>query len=274
MRKWRSCFDFNILAFHFLTKTFMKHKILLPFLLFYCISSFSQEMKKEYQKIVLHFIECVKNNKKDEIANMISYPFRREYPIPSIQNKKEFLARYDEIFDNYLKKRVSNSKVANDWGEMGWRGIMFLDGKIWLDYDGRFVCVNYQSEFEKKWKEKLIRSEKDNLHSSIKEFKEPVCILETVKYRIRLDDLGKGNFRYASWSLSKSMNEKPDLIISKGEFVPEGSGGNHSYVFKNGDYIYECSIIEMGEEDSPPARLTIYKKDEEVFSQDVKKLFN
>ncbi len=64
-------------------------------------------------------------------------------------------------------------------------------GKVWHNYDGRLIAVNHQSEYEQKKKEELIRLEKSNLHKSIKEFKKPVYILETIKYRIRIDDLGK-----------------------------------------------------------------------------------
>ncbi len=31
---------------------------------------------------------------------------------------------------------------------MGYRGIMFLDGELWLDYDGDLEGVNYESKIE------------------------------------------------------------------------------------------------------------------------------
>ena len=49
--------------------------------------------------------------------------------------------------------------------------------------------------------------------------------------------------------------------------VPDGNGGNHSFEFINGEFKYECSIIVMGKQNSPPAYLTIYKGDKEIFSQ-------
>lgn len=62
------------------------------------------------------------------------------------------------------------------------------------------------------------------------------------------------------------MSDKPDIIIEKGEFKPDGNGGNHSYIFKSGGFIYKCSIVILGEDNSPPAYLTIYKGEKEVFS--------
>jgi hypothetical protein len=157
--------------------------------------------------------------------------------------------------------------LAADWSEMGWRGIMFLDGDIWLDLDGRLIGVNYQSEIEKEKRESLLKIDKNSVHESIREFKAPVCILETSKFRIRIDDIGDYNYRYVSWPINSKMSDKPDIILLHGEFISEGSGGNHGYVFKNGDYSYDCEIIEMGEDDSPPALLIVSKGDKEVLSE-------
>jgi len=64
----------------------------------------------------------------------------------------------------------------------------------------------------------------------------------------------------------KAMTEKPDLIITNGKFIADGSGGNHSYQFKKGIYLYGCSIIVLGEKDSPQARLVITQNGKEILS--------
>lgn len=229
--------------------------------------AFGQEMTDDQKKIVANFIDCIKHQKKEKLIADISFPFDREYPIPQIKTGEEFLKRYNEVFDEKLVKMIVNSKPDKDWAAVGWRGIMLFNGDVWLDYDGRLIAVNYQSIAEWKKEEELIALEKSNLHESIKEFKRPIHILETTKYRIRIDDMGDYNYRYTSWLINSKMSDKPDIIIEKGEFKPEGSGGNHSFVFKNGDFTYECSIIIMGEENSPPAYLTIYEGDKEIFSE-------
>ncbi len=226
-----------------------------------------QDLKKDDQELVLDFIDCIKMGKKEKIANMISYPFDRQYPIPSIKNKQSFLNRFNEIFDDSLKQMIIKSNPATDWSDVGWRGIMLNHGDLWLDFEGRLIWVNYQSRFEKTFMEKLIKNDKANIHSSLYNFKRPICILETSKFRIRIDDLDNDNYRYVSWPINKSMMDKPDMVLENGELAVEGTGGNHSYKFKNADYIYECSIIVMGEDNSPPAMLTIYKGDKEVLSQ-------
>ena len=245
----------------------MKRIFMIGFLIFRLTDLFSQNLKNEYQKIVINFINQVKNNNKDNISNMISYPFHRDYPIKSIKDKKEFISRYDEIFDDSLKYKIIKSNPAKDWAEVGWRGIMLYRGDLWLDFDGRISSINYQSKSERLLKEKTIETDRKNIHPSLLKFESPVCILKTSKYLIRIDLLGKEKYRYASWSITKSMIDKPDLVINNGECIYEGSGGNHSYKFQNDGYIYECSIIIMGEEGSPPAILTVSKGDKDLIIQ-------
>src|SRR5262249_42797373 len=157
---------------------------------------------------------------------------------PQIKNGQEFLKRYDEVFDDSIVKIIVNSSAAKDWSPVGWRGIMLSRGIVWLDYDGKLIAVNYQSKAEFNKKEELIKQEKSQLHESLKEFKTPIHILETSKYRVRIDDLGNGNYRYASWPLNSRMSDKPEIIIEHGEFKFDGSGGNYIITFKNGEYVY------------------------------------
>jgi hypothetical protein len=249
-----------------MTKTNLRKAAATLFLILNTYFAFGQELTDDQKNIVFDFIDCIKHQKKEKLISKISFPFDREYPIPQIKTREEFLKRYNEVFDENLIKMIVNSKPNKDWAAVGWRGIMLFHGDVWLDYDGKLIAVNYQSAVESKKKEELIAIEKSHLHESIKEYKSPIHILETTKYKIRIDDLGDYNYRYCSWLKNSKMSDKPDIIIEKGEFKPDGSGGNHSYVFKRGGFIYECSIVILGEENSPPAYLTIYKGDKEVFS--------
>lgn len=231
---------------------------------------FGQEMTKQDQKVVSNFIATIKYQKQDNLLNKVSFPFSREYPIPEIKDKQEFLNRYNEIFDDSLTEMIINSQPAKDWSAVGSHGIMLSNGEVWLDYDGGLLAVNYQSKAERKEKEKLIGIAKHHLYKSLRKFEQPICVLEAKKYRIRIDDLGKGNYRYASWSLKNKMSDKPDIVIAKGKYIPQGSGGNHSYKFKDDDYVYNCDIMVIGRDDTPPAALTIYKGSTEILSQQAK----
>jgi hypothetical protein len=228
---------------------------------------FGQQMSIDNRKVIIDFINCIKNKDKDELSIRILFPLGREYPIPDIKNKEEFLKRYAEVFDDSLTKMIVNSNLNTDWKVVGYRGKMLFNGILWLDYDGGLSGVNYQSKFERNEVYELNKIEKRGLYKSINEFKESICILETTKYRIRIDDLGGGNYRYVSWPLNSKMSDRPEMVLENGHYVPEGSGGNYSYKFKNAEYTYECSMIIMGEDNSPPAFLTIYKGDSVILSQ-------
>lgn len=231
---------------------------------------FGQGLEPQYHKLVQDFIDDVKNQKTEKLAGKVRYPLMRDYPIAEVKTKQAFISRYNEIFDDYLVKKIVNSKPATDWDAVGWRGIMLDRGEVWLEYDGKLSGVTYQSKAEKKQKAELIKIEKKSLHPSIRTFKDPVKVFETSKYRIRIDDLGDYNYRYASWPLKSKMSDKPELIIKNGNYIPEGSGGNHRFEFKNGDYIYDCAIMEMTETGGAPVLLTITKGGKKILFQRAK----
>jgi hypothetical protein len=246
-------------------------KIIYVIFIALCIQNISgQDLKPAYQKFVKSFIANVKSNNKEGVASLISFPIGREYPIPTVKNKADFIKRYDQIFDATLKNEIIKSNPAKDWTEMGYQGIMLGQGDIWMDTTGKIITINYQSQAEKDLKTKLISSEKGKLHPSIATFKAPVYVLETSKFRIRIDDLGNDNYRYASWSIKKPMSQKPDLIITNGKWISDGSGGNSHYEFKKDAYLYECYIIVIGTDDSPPAYLSISQNGKEILNQDAK----
>ncbi|MEO8237274.1 MAG: hypothetical protein ABI793_15790 [Flavobacterium sp.] len=230
----------------------------------------SQELKQEYQKGIIYFIDCVKNDNKNAVAELVKFPLKREYPIPVIKNKTEFINRYNEIFDAELKNKIIKSNPAKDWEQVGWRGIMLYNGDLWIDEDGRLIAINHQSKFESDLKAKLIKAEQNAVHPSLAKFEEPVCVLVTSKFKIRIDDLGNENYRYASWSPNQKMSEKPDLVIMNGKFIAEGTGGNHHYDFKKGNFLYQCDITVLGEKNSAPAALFVYQNGKKIVSQEAK----
>lgn len=242
--------------------------IFILFTLIFGLSS-AQNLKKEQEEIVLTFIDYVKNKNIDKLKFLVSYPLKRQYPISEIKNEDEFIKRYNEVFDNDLITEISKSKVHTDWSSVGWRGIMLNEGTLWLDIDGKLRSINYQSDIERIKRIKLIETEKKTLHKSLLKFEEPISILETKKFRIRIDKLENGFYRYASWSINSKMNTKPDLIITNGKRISHGSGGNHSYDFNNGNYKYKCLFNILGTEYTPSANLLVYKSGEVILTESI-----
>ena len=207
------------------------------------------------------------------MAEKVRFPLQRAYPIPSVKNHQDFIKRYDQIFDKEFVKKIIFANPAKDWTSMGWRGIMFANGDVWLNYeDGKLLTVNYDSPFEKKYQKQLIQKDRDGLHPSIREYKLPVIILTTTQLRIRIDDLGKGNYRYTSWSINAKKSSPPINLLVKGERIPDGNGGNHFYLFKQGDYKYEVYISVIGKSSTPQANLSVYKKGKRILNVNAKRV--
>jgi hypothetical protein len=227
------------------------------------------ESVKYYKDSVQRFINCIKNNDRIGLSKLIHFPLSRYYPLPSIKTADEFLDRFDEVFDKKLTCIISKSDINKDWVGMGWRGVMLQRGILWLEYDGKLTGTNYETETEKRKRTELINTERNTLHSSLQVYLEPVLEWKTKKYRIRIDDLGKYKYRYASWPVNKLPNDKPDLIINDGTCTPDGNGGNEIYEFKKGIYLYRCYVRKLRSWDEPPGRLEVYENEECILNEPV-----
>jgi len=78
------------------------------------------------------FTQAVLQNNRSAIAKMIAYPLSQPYPLQDIANEKEFIKHYNRIFPKSLLQRLDTSTM-DDWSQVGWRGIMFCNGHIWID---------------------------------------------------------------------------------------------------------------------------------------------
>ena len=220
-----------------------------------------------------NLIAAVKDDNPKKVCDFISYPLRRQNPIPPVKDKADCVARYNDIFDDKLKSAIADSDADKDWGRVGWRGVMYtragltpIAGAIWLtgETDGKIRAIAYQSDRESEIKEKLIAEERAAIYGTLRDFKNNAVVLETDKFLIRIDYMEDRAYRYAAWSKPKTMRDEPDIIIKGGTVKNDGNGGNHSYIFKNGDHVYSCGITRVGTAESPPADLTIYKTDRNV----------
>ena len=64
-------------------------------------------------------------------------------------------------------------------------------------------------------------------------------IIKTKKFKIRIDKQPNGKYLYQSWNANASLTTKPSMIISDGELVPDGTGGNYYIVFNNEGHSYQ-----------------------------------
>ena len=221
--------------------------------------------------IVNRFIEAVREGDETRLAEIIDFPLRRRYPLPYL-SRSEFIARYDEILDDEFTRIIVSSN-ENDCGRIGWRGLQLHRGLVWFDEEGHVRGLNYESEFEKGERIRLIDLERSELHESLRKYHEPVLEWETCTYRIRIDSKVNDDYslryRYASWKVDRFHDSETDIIIDNGSRIWDGSGGNHHYEFQNGDYKYILSVLLIGKEGMPPGELAVYHGSEMLLSEPI-----
>jgi hypothetical protein len=222
-------------------------------------------LEPEEMDSIKKLIELFKKLDVEGISNKISYPLDRDYPIPSIRNKEEFIKRFHEVFDQKLIDNIAQSDISQ-WTEVGWRGIMLDNGVVWMSFQPGFIsAINYQSKREKNIQAELIRKDKEQLHATLRNFKSPVYKIQTEKFLIRIDELSENSYRYVSWKAAADEAILPDLVLKNGICEMQGSGGNHEFTFVNGIYTYKVRRNILGERDSPDVTIQVEKRGDIIF---------
>ncbi|MEE4564259.1 hypothetical protein [Paenibacillus polymyxa] len=76
--------------------------------------------------------KAVADNDKEKVANFILYPLRVNDSEKSltIPNKKDFLAKYDQIFTDAIREALVNQKTDELF--VNYQGVMVGSGELWL----------------------------------------------------------------------------------------------------------------------------------------------
>ena len=235
--------------------------------LFLLLMAFSGLAATKHINIVKPVVAAFKAGDKAAIAKRVHYPLQRKEPLQAIENEQMLIENFEQVFDKEFVEKIVNSNIRHDWEMMGWRGIMFDSGKLWLDFDGSIWAVPYESEAEKARREALIDEQKQALHKSLREFIKPILTWQTKQHLIRIDELADNQYRYAAWGIDQSMEDEPSLVITGGTLSCDGSGGNHFYTFTNNGYRYVCHVTVLGTEQSPPGLLEVFKNNVQILSE-------
>jgi len=230
------------------------------------------DIKKDgHYEVVQDFINLVKQKDKTEIAKRINYPLVRMSPIRDIENSAQFIKYFDYLFDDGFCSRIANSDPCVDWDAVGWRGISFSRGDIWLDYDGAIRAINHVTVKEQNFYNQLISKERNALHKSVQDFDSNYVVILADKFLVRIDVLQNGQYRYSAWN-GKKMSEKPDLIINDGTLIYDGNGGNLHFEFNKGDYKYVVYENNIGTSETPPYELIVKRKEKNILHKTAKKV--
>lgn len=220
-------------------------------------------------KVVERFIKHIEERNIEELARHVEYPLHQPFKIPSIKGEAEFVSRFDEVFDEELMAAITHSSIEGDWSAVGWRGIMFGSGQVWLTYEGNLRGVNHTTAKTLELKEESFAQVRKRLHPSLHQFIYPTLEWKTKNYTIRVDEVQDREYRYAAWFKGQSTLDQPYLIIEGGSYHAEGSGGNHHYKFKQGSYTYHVDVNVIGKfsYEEMPGYLEIFEEDKSILNE-------
>jgi len=274
----------------------MKFTKVLPCLLLSWSLFTPQAFAVEGQDIakVQNLIEAFKSRNSASIAKLVSYPLMAKTNRPAINNEYEFVSRFDEVFDQNLFESIASSDARKDWNAVGWRGIMLFDGDVWLDHDGNILSLEQTSTYvsnnkssnktytyqpvkshvkpqmTQQVKPQILARGRSALHRSVSNYAQSVLEWKTNRYHVRVDDIGNGRLRYASWPVNVSTAVKPDIVLSNGRLEMDRTGRNHRYVFNNGNFSYHLNVNAKG--DQSPGLLEVFKGNQRFLIDNVKEI--
>ncbi|MCX8531229.1 hypothetical protein [Chryseobacterium luquanense] len=101
-------------------------------------------------------------------------------------------------------------------------------------------------------------------------------IIKTKKFKVRIDKQPNGNYLYQSWGANTKITSKPSMIISDGELIPDGSGGNYYFEFNNNGTLYQVwrNYLTASAKKAPYTLVVIDGNGETLVSQDAQVVKN
>lgn len=95
------------------------------------------DSKDDAEKFFIKFQTAVKENNKEAVASMTSFPFKASLRgDKSVQiTETVFLQKYNQIFHKKFKDKILKATVANLWGMPG--EMTFGSGSVWILCTGK-----------------------------------------------------------------------------------------------------------------------------------------
>lgn len=183
---------------------------------------------------------------KNKMAQYISYPFYRPYPIRHIRNRQEFVRQYDYIIGEDFRIRMTHA-IPEEWTQIGWRGYMIDYGLAWIDEDGtgnwRITSIAYPNPREDALWERLAEEERQILGAA-SSFVPVLCYLALDSSflihigRDTLIDTPYFDKGYIIRCIPRGYSLSDTSVAVCGIRTIEGSCGNELYTARIGDNTF------------------------------------
>ncbi|MDG1331861.1 MAG: hypothetical protein P8P74_06005 [Crocinitomicaceae bacterium] len=240
------------------------NKVFFIILLFVSFNGYGRELSADQKEAVSAFISLVENRDWIGLSETITYPLRRDHPLADIGSKEDFMAEQNDLFDDSLINMITNSHPDSNWYVVGSRGLRMMLGEIWLNNAGELIAINYQTETAKSKEIGLIEADREALPVFLQEYERPILTMDVGKWVIRIDQTKGMSYRFVGWIQGNRNPNRPAVeIIFNGFLEYQGSGGNHTYTFKNEIGTFVCYVNELGADDTPEGELVIFRDGEE-----------
>ncbi len=174
-------------------------------------------------------VKTISTRDRNRIAHLIQYPLERGYPVKSIRSPQECAKRFEEVFDEAFLSEIAASNLSEDWQRVGWRGILFKAGSLWLDDDYRISGINHETEKGEAVRARIIAKDKSRLPLELRDFDRPELEWMTKSHIIRVDKKGD-DFRLLVFK--RGSKSHPLLNLSHGVYELHGQLGDFQISWK------------------------------------------
>lgn len=204
-------------------------------------AQFPNDQLKMVQSGIPYVISAFREGSPICIAEVFEYPFDMPSPLLPIKSSEEMVQRFSEVIDEKLLREIAQTHVS-EWSTNGWRGSSLGNGLVWVQESGGISAIHYETEQQKNSIQEILAMHKKVLHSSLREFKEPVLTWNSSRFNVRIDLLENDSYRYAVWKGGEPQSVEPDLVLTNGALVRTGGSLSYpEYRFSNGRYNYVVS---------------------------------
>ena len=130
---------------------------------------------------------------------------------------------------------------ANDGEGWGWLFSLEGDDLYCPLYDDHALLIDRYTRYH--WNgatfDSVGEAGNPRLHASLTDYAELVRYFRTQRFRVRIDRMADGSFRYASWPIGGTMADKPDLVVGGGRYDED----DDCHVFTNNGYTYHVGYM-------------------------------
>lgn len=207
-------------------------------------------------------INTFKTKDKYQIALMIKFPIRRNYPLAYITDADQFINEFDTVLDESTIDRICNSDPKKDWWEVEWGGLSIFDGLIWVDYDLKIIAINNETKVGTRIKQDLIEKDRLSLPYHLRNYDYPLLKWVTNNSIIRVD-VYKTSYRLIVYDKNSNIIK----VLHDGKIRYDGNGGNFMIDFLDGDIVHR--VFNDVFSDSTYSTFYVYSSEEEQISHPI-----